>query len=139
MCLTQFASASALKYMPLFWGAVIYEKYKLKDWFSQKVDNLRREPGELVNDGIVSQVREILSKVKRHEHITTDENKLLMFYAERSRAAQPFYVNRQETAPAKPIEELLGELDSEGGSIDDVAAEASKQVVETQPPLQDKG
>ena len=29
MCLTQFASASALKYMPLFFGAVIFEKYQL--------------------------------------------------------------------------------------------------------------
>lgn len=28
LCLTQFSSASALKYMPLFWGAIIYEKYK---------------------------------------------------------------------------------------------------------------
>ncbi|OGN01578.1 MAG: hypothetical protein A3I26_00470 [Candidatus Yanofskybacteria bacterium RIFCSPLOWO2_02_FULL_43_10] len=29
LCLTQFSSASALKYMPLFWSAVVYEKYKL--------------------------------------------------------------------------------------------------------------
>src|SRR3989344_3664097 len=29
LCLTQFSSASALKYLPLFWGAVVYEKYKL--------------------------------------------------------------------------------------------------------------
>ena len=28
LCLTQFSSASALKYLPLFWGAVVYEKYK---------------------------------------------------------------------------------------------------------------
>jgi len=29
LCLTQFSSASALKYMPLFWGAIVYEKYNL--------------------------------------------------------------------------------------------------------------
>lgn len=117
--------------------SLIFQKYNLKDWFMEKVDDLRREPGELVNDGIVTQIRAIVKAIKRGESPTADENKLLMFYAEKSRAAQGFYVNRYETAPAKPIDELLSELDSQGGSIDDVASEAAKQMVETQPPIQD--
>lgn len=116
----------------------IYGKYAKKDWFGEKIDELRREPGELVNDAIVTQVRQIQEKIKRGEHVSNEENKLMMFYAEKSRSAQPFFVNRQETATAKPIEEVLGELERED-TINDVAEEAAKQVVETNPPLQDQG
>ena len=118
--------------------STIFLKYKLRDWFSEKIDDLRREPGEHVNDAIVTQIRLIADKVKRGEHLSSEENKLQMFFAERSRSAQPFFVNRQETAPGKPIEELLNELDMEGDTVNDVATEAAKQVVEAKPPVQNQ-
>lgn len=120
--------------------SLIFQKYNLKDWFMEKVDAIRREPGELVNEGIITQVRDIVNKLKRHESVTSDENKVLMFFAEKHRSAQQFFVNRFETAPAKPIEELLTELDKQGNdTIDDVAETFTKQGVETNPPVQNQG
>ena len=115
----------------------IYEKYAKKDWFADVVDNYQREPGELVNDAIVTQVRNIATKIKRSEAITRDDQDMLKFYAEKSRSAQPFFVNRNETAAGAPLDEVLGNLEkAESDSTDDVAREAEKQVVATQPPIQ---
>ena len=119
----------------------IYEKYRLKDWFSQKVDAYRRTPGEIANNAIVTLVRRTQDKVKRGEVITSDEQKMLQFYAEKSRSAQPWFVNRQETAQGPSVDEIVDQLDRQGpvnDTINDVKSEASKQMVETQPPLQDQ-
>lgn len=117
---------------------VIYRKYRLKDWFCEKIDQLRATPGELVNDGIVSLIRNTVDKIKRKETPPKEELDMLKFYAEKSRAAQPFFVNRTETAPAKPIEELLEELNNKPDTIDDVAETFAKQGVETNPPVQNQ-
>src|SRR5690242_5469966 len=51
----------------------IYKKYKLKDWFSESIDRLRAKPGELVNDTIVSLIRNAAAKVKRGEVLEKTE------------------------------------------------------------------
>lgn len=117
----------------------IYEKYRIKDWFSQKVDRWRETPGEMVNDTLVSLIRNINEKAKRKELITPEDIKILTFYAEKARVSQPFFVNRTETAEAKPLADVLGELDNDADTgQDDVATEAAKQVVEAEPPVQDQ-
>lgn len=108
----------------------IYRKYRLKDWFCEKIDVFRQEPGELVNDAIVCLIRCITDKVKNKVALTSEENKMLMFYAEKSRAAQPFFVNRQETAPSKPIEDILGELDNNPDDGHDALAEHAQKELE---------
>lgn len=104
----------------------IYEKYRLKDWFAQKIDRLRAMPGELVNDGIVSLIRTTVDKIKRKEVISHDESDMLKFYAEKSRVAQPFFVNRTETASGKSVEEVLDEIEKKNETNNNVAEEAKK-------------
>lgn len=118
----------------------IYRKYSLKDYFCERIDLLRREPGEIANEAIVTQIKNISKLIKTGVSPTADENKLLMFFAEKSRSAQPFFVNRTETANAKPIDDVLDALEPQGEEEleDDVASEIKKQMVETDTSLQDQ-
>lgn len=83
---------------------VIYEKYRTRDWFAQKIDAIRAIPGENVNEAFTRLIKIITDKVKTEEHIDHDELETLKFFASKHRTAQPFFVDRQEQAPAKPEE-----------------------------------
>lgn len=118
---------------------VLYRKYRLRDWFCDKIDAFRRYPGKLANNVLAKFVIQADTKIKQGIPVSEDEMKNVRFFAEKSRSAQEYFVNRQETATGKPIEDILDELDNEGGTINDVAEEASKQVVEANPPVQNQG
>lgn len=99
----------------------LYEKYKLNDWFSEKIAAYQKVLGEKINDTFVSLIEDIFGKVKRGEKLTDQEAKLLMFGAEKHRSAQPFFVNRFETAAGRPVEEVIDALEQKGDeTIDDV-------------------
>lgn len=125
----------------------IYRKYRLKDWFCEKIDHFRTTPGELVNDAMATMVRTILDKAKRKEILTHEEIDILKFYAEKSRASQAFFVNRTETAQGKSVAEILHELDEPDTKNDvveeikkeDVGSTTTKQVVATDAPVQNQG
>lgn len=117
---------------------VIREKYRLGDWFARKIDAYRAYPGKLANNVIVKVVIQANEKIKQGLPVSEDEMKNVRFFAEKSRSAQPYFVNRQETAQAKPIEDLLDELDEKGDTINDVTTEIKKQVVEANPPVQNQ-
>lgn len=84
--------------------APIYKKYRLRDWFAQKIDAIRAIPGENVNEAFTRLVNKITDKVKRDEAINDDERDILKFFAAKHRTAQPFFVDRQEQSQAKPEE-----------------------------------
>lgn len=123
---------------------VIYEKYRLNDWFSQKIDGWRSTPGENANEAMTRMIEQIRLKIIQEKPLTQEEVKILTFFSERHRTAQPFFVNRVEQAKANDedlgkvldiLESDYGEFDEEAGPSD-ASAEAEKQEVENDPPLQ---
>jgi hypothetical protein len=117
----------------------IYQKYRSKDWFSQKIDSLRRTPGELVNNIFYNEVNRINAKMIAGGALTREEIDVLKFMGEKHRTAQPFFVSRVENAEANP-EEVGKVLDTMEGQTDyaDIGREATKQVVEVNAPVQDQ-
>lgn len=119
---------------------VIYEKYRLKDWFAQKVDAYRAYPGKLANNVLVKIVMDVSEAIKQDRSVSENQMKNVRFFAEKSRSAQPYFVNRTENADAKPIDDLLDNMEAKGeeGLENDVAGEIKKQVVEAKPPIQNQ-
>jgi hypothetical protein len=91
----------------------IYRKYRLKDEFCEKIDTFRAYPGKLANNILVKVLIQVDEKMKQGLPVSEDEMKNVRFYAEKSRSAQPYFVNRQETSQTKPIEEILDEFDND--------------------------
>lgn len=107
----------------------IYRKYRLKDWFCDMIDTWRAYPGKIANNILVKILFQVDEKIKQGISVSEDEMKNVRFFAEKSRSAQPYFVNRQETAPAKSVEEILTELDNNSDTgHDDVAEEAKKEL-----------
>lgn len=107
--------------------STLYNKYRLKDWFFERIEAYRRLPGEILNSIFARLVMTVHEKIKQDRPITSEEWHNLRFFAEKHRSCQPFFVNRTETAQTRPIEDILDELDKQGNdTIDDVAEWAKK-------------
>lgn len=119
--------------------ASVLRKYRLNDWFCQKVDAYRAYPGELANDTIITALMQIDTKLKTNAgSLTKDDIDILKLVAEKHRTAQPFFVTRTEAAVADP--DKVGKvLDTIETDYDTVGREAKKQMVATNAPVQDKG
>jgi len=81
---------------------VIYEKYRLKDWFSEKIDAYQRYPGEIINSIFVRLVLSVDERLKQGLPLTDEEWRNLRFFAEKHRSCQPFFVSRQEVSQVEP-------------------------------------
>lgn len=116
---------------------VIREKYRLGDWFSRKIDAYRSTPGENGNEAEVRLVGGILDKIRVNTPLTHDELDILKHFNEKHRTAQPFFVSRTETAESKPedIGKILDKIESDYANV---GREAKKQMVQTNPPVQDQ-
>lgn len=117
--------------------ASLYKKYRLKDWFADKVDAFRATPGKLAHNVLANMVKDAQEAQKQGRPVSEDTMKNVRFYAEKARVSQPYFVNRTETAEGQPIEDLLEELEKED-TVDDATSEAKKQMVEAQPPIQNQ-
>lgn len=114
----------------------IYGKYKLNDWFSEQINRYREYPGKLINRVIIRRVMEVDEKIRQGLLVTEFEMKDVRFAAEKHRSAQPYFVNRTET---KAIDdENIGKIIDDLDSIDDVAEQAKKSMVEADPPVQNQ-
>ncbi len=91
----------------------IYRKYRLNDWFCEKIDAYQRYPGEIVNSIFSRLILTIDEKIKRGELIADEEWRNLRFFAEKHRSCQPFFVTRQEITQTEPdkIGRLLDKLE----------------------------
>lgn len=118
---------------------VILRKYKLNDWFSQKIDKYRARPGEMINDTLTQLCYAIQDNIKKGLGPSKEEYDLLKFMAEKHRTSQPFFVNRTETAAAD--ESKIGKiLDTiEETDYGELGRQAEKQMVADNAPVQDKG
>lgn len=124
---------------------VIYKKYKSNDpndvWFAEKIDKLRSTLGEMTNDLVFRVIENAKNRMIESPtaQMTDNEVKITKLVAERHRTAQPFFVNRTETAEADDskvgkILDDLGETD-----YDELGSAAQKQMVATHPPVQNNG
>lgn len=85
--------------------SAIYKKYAKRDWFADRIDRLRSRPGENTNEALARAVEAIVKRSRRdgdEVSLTHEELEVLKFFASKHRTAQPFFVDRQEQAEAKP-------------------------------------
>ena len=122
----------------------IYEKYRVGDWFSQKVDRYRAYVGELINMVGFKTIQAIHNRMVESDGkvgINSSEDlQVWKTMAEKHRTSQPFFVTRVETAQAneKSIGKILDVIESEAKDYEQVAQEAQKQVEALNPPVQDQ-
>lgn len=112
----------------------IYRKYRLNDWFCEKVDAYRKYLGEIVNSIFTRQIYIMEDKQKRGEILTDEEWRNLRFIAEKHRSCQPYFINRQEVAQVEPdkIDDLLDKIELENQTsptdYNEVAARAEEEM-----------
>lgn len=116
----------------------VYDKYRLNDWFAEKIDVLRSYPGKLAAYILVKRLIAVDEKIKQGLPVAEDEMRDVRFMAEKHRTAQTYFVTRTETAEADPakVGKILDNMDTD---YDDLGQQAKKQMVENDPPVQDKG
>lgn len=116
-----------------------YEKYKLGDWFSEKIDLYRSLPGELINNTVIRLSTLINDKIIKQLPLDRNDIEIIKLAAEKHRSAQPFFVTKVETSESNPDEvgKILDKIEKENQHAE-VAGEAKKQVVAAEQPVQDK-
>jgi hypothetical protein len=80
----------------------LYEKARLSDWFSDKMESLQAIPGKLANNILVKRLMLVDEKIKQGLPVTEEEMRDVRFIAEKHRSSQPYFVNRQEVAQVDP-------------------------------------
>lgn len=121
---------------------VIYKKYRLNDWFAEKIDALRSTMGELANEvafRVLEGVRNRIIEMDGKIAISSEEVQVIKLVAEKHRTAQTFFVNRTETAEAdeSKVGKILDTL--EATDYDQLGQQAQQQMVAPNPPVQDQG
>lgn len=108
----------------------IYRKFKLNDWFCEKIEAFQRYPGEIVNSIFSRLVLIADEKVKRCQPISPEEWRNLRFFAEKHRSCQPFFTTRTETAQIEPdrVAKILDNLEK---SDYEELGKSAKMVLET--------
>jgi hypothetical protein len=120
----------------------IYDKYRLNDWFAQKVDAWRATIGVLANNIVFKKLEHLQTRIVetdgKHE-LTRDETEVLKLVAEKHRTAQPFFVTRVENAVVdeSTVGKVLDKLETKT-NYDELGSEIAKQSVETDAPVQNQ-
>jgi len=106
----------------------IYRKYRLNDWFCEKIEAFQRYPGEVVNSIFTRLIISIDEKVKQGNPVSDEDWRNLRFFAEKHRSCQPFFVTRTETAQVEPdkVSRILDTL--EYSDYDDLGRKAKEQM-----------
>lgn len=99
---------------------VIYQKYRLNDWFRETCDIFQQYPGEMVNSIFNRLILSIDEKVNRGKSVTNEEWRNLRFFADRHRSCRPFFTNQQETVQTnfKNIGLIIDSLDQNTSPTD---------------------
>jgi hypothetical protein len=74
----------------------IYRKFKLNDWFCEKIEAFQRYPGEILNNIFSRLILIISEKVKYGLPISNEELQNLRFYANRHRSCHEFFTTKRE-------------------------------------------
>lgn len=115
----------------------IYRKYRLNDWFCEKIDAYRQYPGEIVNSIFTRLIVTIDDKMKQGVQISDEEWRNARFFAEKHRSCQPFFITRHEVLQVEPkaISGILDRLEqSDHEDLDtSIAMEIEKIKTQTAP------
>lgn len=117
---------------------LLYNKSRLNDWFAYKMKTLQAYPGKLANKILVKRLIMVNTKLAQELPVSKDEMDDVKFVAEKHRSSAPHFVNRTETATAKPIEEIVADLEKGEDNKDDVAETYKQQGVAPTPPVQNQ-
>ncbi|HCC25073.1 MAG TPA: hypothetical protein DEP85_06160 [Holosporales bacterium] len=75
----------------------IYRKYRLKDWFCEKVTMFQSYPGELVNNIFIKRIEALHESVILGKPLNKQDVKLLCFAAAKHRSCQQFFVRNHSS------------------------------------------
>lgn len=110
----------------------IYRKFRLNDWFCEKIEAFQRYPGEIVNSIFTRLILSIDEKARQGLSINDEEWRNLRFFAEKHRSCQPFFTKRTETAQVdeNKIGQILDKLEKENEETDylELAVKAQEQL-----------
>ncbi|MBV6514230.1 MAG: hypothetical protein FMNOHCHN_03820 [Ignavibacteriaceae bacterium] len=115
----------------------VYEKYRLGDWFADKIDTYRATMGEMVNSSFSKLNQIINDKIAQGVPLSREDTDILKFIAEKHRTSQPFFVTRVENAESKR-EDVGKILDRMETDYDELGRQAEKQILEANTPVQDQ-
>lgn len=75
----------------------IYRKWRLNDWFCEKIQHFQNELGELANEVSVRMIKNIHEKViKDILTVSGKEMRYIRWFATHHRSCEPFFVQRYE-------------------------------------------
>lgn len=106
----------------------IYRKFRLNDWFCEKIEAFQRYPSEVVNSIFSRLILIIDEKVRNGQPVNDEEWRNLRFFAEKHRSCQPFFTTRTEIeqVDTNKIGKILDSLEREETDYNNVASEAQK-------------
>jgi len=98
----------------------IYRKYRLNDWFCERIHVLQGYVGEIVNNIFSRVILSIEVKTQKGEPISSEDWKTLRFFAEKHRSCQPFFNQKYESAQPKTdeVRRIIDELEHENLKTD---------------------
>jgi hypothetical protein len=107
----------------------IYRKFRLNDWFCEKIEAYQKYPGEIVNSIFTRLVMATDDKMKRGTVVSDEEWRNLRFFAIKHKSCQPFFANRQEVTATgiDTIGTILDSLD-ETTNYEQLAQKAGQQL-----------
>lgn len=122
----------------------IYDKYREKGWFSDRIDTIRSYAGDIINNvgfKVVENIHTRLVETDGKADLSNNEVQVWKTMAEKHRSAQPFFVTRTETSESKreDIGKVLDIIEGEVSDYGKLGSEAERQILETNPPIQDQG
>lgn len=108
----------------------IYRKFRLNDWFCEKIEAFQQYPGEIVNSIFAKLIYSVDEKVKQGLPINREDWRNLRFFAVKHRSCRPFFVTRREAVQIEPdkVSGILDNLERETSLSDyyNIAKEAKK-------------
>lgn len=90
----------------------IYRKYRLQDWFCEKIEAYQRYPGEIVNSIFVRLVHSVDEKIHQGITVSNEDWRNLRFFAEKHRSCQHYFISRQEFVQKNTSEDIQKIIDS---------------------------
>lgn len=111
----------------------IYRKYRLNDWFCEKVEAFQKYPAEIVNSIFTRIVMRVEEKLIEGKEVTETEWRNVRFFAEKHRSCLVYFTNSTETLnlESDKIGKILDNLE-DNTDYDYVASRAKEVMLKIQ-------
>lgn len=93
----------------------MYRKYRLNDWFCEKIEVYRRYPSEVVNSIFTRLILSVDEKIDKGQYISAEEWRNVRFFAEKHRSCQSDFMYKAEVVKIEPdrINRMLDGLETD--------------------------